>query len=99
MSGCCLSTWIIHALSLPDDHEIKHLVIWSFGHLVSWLLDLVLVMDLLMLAAPFRGVDMSELSTALKERTITFALNVLRLVDRFPQTAAAKVIAYQLAKS
>jgi len=75
------------------------LSIWSFGHLVIWLLDLVLVMDLLMLAAPFRGLDMSELSTALKERTITFALNVLRLVDRFPQTAAAKVIAYQLAKS
>jgi four helix bundle protein len=28
-----------------------------------------------------------------------FAINVLRLIDKFPQTTAAKVIAYQLAKS
>jgi len=26
--------WTIHALSLPEDQEIKHLVIWSSGHLV-----------------------------------------------------------------
>src|SRR5690348_6977885 len=41
---------------------------------------------------------MSELSEALKERTMLFALNVLRLIDRFPLTAGSKVIAYQLAK-
>lgn len=41
---------------------------------------------------------MSELSEALKERTMMFAINVLRLIDRFPPTAGAKVIAYQLAK-
>ena len=42
---------------------------------------------------------MSEQSEALKERTMSFAINVLRLIDRFPQTPGAKVIAYQLAKS
>ncbi len=41
---------------------------------------------------------MSEFSEALKERTMVFAINVLRLIDRFPQTAGARVIAYQLAK-
>jgi four helix bundle protein len=44
------------------------------------------------------GVCMSEQSEALKERTMSFALNVLRLIDRFAQTSGAKVIAYQLAK-
>ena len=34
---------------------------------------------------------MSEQSEALKERTMLFAINVLRLIDRFPQTAGAKV--------
>jgi len=42
---------------------------------------------------------MSELSEALKNRTMSFAINVLRLIDRSPQTPGAKVIAYQLAKS
>ena len=42
---------------------------------------------------------MSELSEALKERTMLFAINVLRLLDKFPSTPGAKVIAYQLAKS
>ena len=41
---------------------------------------------------------MSELSETLKERTIVFAINVLRLIDKFPVTPGAKVIAYQLAK-
>jgi four helix bundle protein len=40
----------------------------------------------------------SEQSEALKERTITFAISVLRLIDKFPNTPSAKVIAYQLAK-
>lgn len=41
---------------------------------------------------------MSEQSEALKERTMLFAINVLRLIDKFPQASGAKVIAYQLAK-
>jgi four helix bundle protein len=41
---------------------------------------------------------MSEQSEALKERTMSFAISVLRLIDKFPDTAGAKVIAYQLAK-
>jgi four helix bundle protein len=41
---------------------------------------------------------MSEQSQALKERTMTFAINVLRLIDKFPETPGAKVIGYQLAK-
>jgi four helix bundle protein len=41
---------------------------------------------------------MSEQSEALKERTILFAINVLRLIDKFPETPGAKAIAYQLAK-
>ena len=41
---------------------------------------------------------MSEQSEALKERTMVFAINVLRLIDKCPDTAGAKVIAYQLAK-
>src|SRR6476646_10534235 len=41
---------------------------------------------------------MSEQSEALKERTMLFAINVLRLIDKFPDTAGARVIAYQLAK-
>jgi len=41
---------------------------------------------------------MSQISEALKERTMLFAMNVLRLIDRFPETPGAKVIAYQLAK-
>lgn len=41
---------------------------------------------------------MSALSEKLKERTIVFAINVLGLVDKLPQTPRGKVIAYQLAK-
>ena len=41
---------------------------------------------------------MSEQSELLKERTISFAVNVLRLVDRLPRTSGADVIARQLAK-
>jgi four helix bundle protein len=42
--------------------------------------------------------DMSEQSEALKERTMVFAINVLALIDKFPDTLGAKVIGYQLAK-
>jgi four helix bundle protein len=42
---------------------------------------------------------MSEQSEALKERTMLFAVSTLRLVDRFPRTVGADVIARQLAKS
>jgi four helix bundle protein len=41
---------------------------------------------------------MSAQSEQLKERTIVFAISVLELVDRLPQTPRGKVIAYQLAK-
>ena len=41
---------------------------------------------------------MSKIAEELKERTMLFAMNVLRLIDRFPETPGAKVIAYQLAK-
>jgi len=41
---------------------------------------------------------MSEQSEALKERTIVFAINVLKLVDKLPDTPGGKMIAYQLAK-
>jgi four helix bundle protein len=57
-----------------------------------------LVIDLLIGFGYFKGVHMSAQSEALKERTMSFAINVLRLIDRFPQTPGAKVIAYQLAK-
>jgi four helix bundle protein len=42
--------------------------------------------------------DMSEQSEALKERTMVFAINVLALIDKLPDTLGAKVIGYQLAK-
>ena len=41
---------------------------------------------------------MSVQSEELNERTIVFAINVLDLVDKLPQTPRGKVIAYQLAK-
>jgi four helix bundle protein len=41
---------------------------------------------------------MREQSEALKERTMVFAINVLKLIDKFPNTPGAKVTAYQLAK-
>jgi four helix bundle protein len=42
---------------------------------------------------------MSSQSEGLKERTMQFALDVLRLVDNFPRTIAGDVIARQLARS
>jgi len=42
---------------------------------------------------------MSQQSEALKERTMSFSVNVLRLIDRFPRSVGAEVIARQLAKS
>src|SRR5882724_5378314 len=42
---------------------------------------------------------MSSQSEELKERTRQFALDILRLVDEFPRTVAADVIARQLARS
>ena len=41
---------------------------------------------------------MSEQSEALKERTMSFAVNVLQLVDTFPRKPGPDVIARQLAK-
>jgi four helix bundle protein len=42
---------------------------------------------------------MSELSETLKERTMSFSVNVLRLIDRLPRSIAGDVVARQLAKS
>jgi four helix bundle protein len=42
---------------------------------------------------------MSIESEQLKERTMSFAVGILRLVDRLPRTPGAQVIARQLAKS
>ena len=42
---------------------------------------------------------MSELSEGLKERTMSFSVNVLRLIDRFPPSVAGDVVARQLARS
>jgi four helix bundle protein len=42
---------------------------------------------------------MSEFSEALKERTMRFAVSVLRLVDQLPHTAAGRAVAGQLAAS
>ena len=41
---------------------------------------------------------MSEQSEALKERTMMFAINVLRLIDKLPDTAGGRAIGFQLAK-
>jgi len=41
---------------------------------------------------------MSQQSEALKERTMLFAISVLRLIDKFPDTPGARVIGFQLAK-
>jgi len=40
---------------------------------------------------------MSELSEHLKERTMRFAVSVLRLVDKLPRTSSANVVGRQLA--
>jgi four helix bundle protein len=42
---------------------------------------------------------MSEQSEALKERTMSFSVNVLRLIDRLPHSVAGDVVARQLARS
>jgi four helix bundle protein len=42
---------------------------------------------------------MSAQSEQLKERTISFAVAMLRLINRFPHAPAANVIGHQLAKS
>jgi hypothetical protein len=42
---------------------------------------------------------MSTQSELLKERTMQFALDVLRLIDTFPRTIAGDVIGHQLAKA
>lgn len=42
---------------------------------------------------------MSAQSEQLKERTISFAVTVLRLIQKCPHTTVGKVIGYQLAKS
>jgi four helix bundle protein len=42
---------------------------------------------------------MSQQSEALQERTMSFAVNVLRLIDRFPLGIGAEIIGRQLAKS
>jgi four helix bundle protein len=42
---------------------------------------------------------MSTQSEQLKERTLQFAINVLRLIDSFPRTIAADAVSRQLAKS
>jgi four helix bundle protein len=42
---------------------------------------------------------MSEQSEALKERTMLFSVNVLRLIERFPPGVAGDVVARQLARS
>jgi four helix bundle protein len=45
------------------------------------------------------GDVMSAQSEQLKERTISFAITVLRLIDGCPYTTVSKVIGHQLAKS
>jgi len=42
---------------------------------------------------------MSAQSDRLKERTMSFAIMALRLVDKLPQTPSGQAIARQLAKS
>src|SRR5262245_21362783 len=42
---------------------------------------------------------MSELGEQLKERSMSFAVSVLRLVEQFPANISAQVVARQLAKS
>jgi four helix bundle protein len=66
------------------------LVIWSFGYLVIGGAGM---------ACALTAFQMSSQSEGLKERTMQFALDVLRLVDNFPRTIAGDVIARQLARS
>jgi four helix bundle protein len=57
---------------------------WTFGHFGT--LDA-------------SACDMSDLSRHLKERTMSFAVSILRLVGQFPVTTGAQVVGRQLAKS
>jgi four helix bundle protein len=71
------------------------LVIWLSGYLVIWKLA-----GVLRLASYYQGAAyMSEQSEALKERTMSFAINVLKLLDKFPRTVGAEAIGRQLAKA
>jgi four helix bundle protein len=69
---------------------------WGIDWVIDWVIDVVV--GLLIGSAHFKGGDMSQQSEALKERTMLFAMNVLRLIDKFPDTPGARVIAFQLAK-
>jgi hypothetical protein len=62
----------------------------------SGYLDIDLVIGLHAGFAHFNGAEMSEQSEALKERTMLFAISVLDLIDKLPDTPAGRVIAYQL---
>lgn len=42
---------------------------------------------------------MSAESEALKERTMSFAVSVLRLIETFPKTVGARIVAGQLAEA
>lgn len=95
MSARCRSTWTVHALSLPLDQEIRHL---NFDIVAFGYVDIHVAIGLLTGAPPFKGADMSHQSEVLKERTMLFALSVLRLIDKFSDTPGARVIAFQLAK-
>jgi four helix bundle protein len=70
------------------------LVIWLFGYLVGSLGDWIgwhRVCD--------RADAMSLQSEQLKQRTMQFALDVLRLVDTFPRSTGGDLVGRQLAKS
>lgn len=76
-----------------------NLGIVAFGYLG---IDLVICFDLVVCLHDslriFKGAEMSEQSEALKERTMSFAITVLDIIDKLPDTPAGRVIAYQLAK-
>jgi four helix bundle protein len=70
-----------------------HLVIWLIGH---WSWSLKGLLDG-MIGERLEG--MSDFSELLKERTMTFAQAVLRLVDTLPHTPGGRVVANQLANA
>jgi four helix bundle protein len=78
------------------------LFIWSSGHLVIGSLGHLAIgrtsgEEAVRVVPVARGHEPS--SEELKERTMQFALDVLRLVDQLPQTIAGDVVARQLARS
>jgi len=75
---------------LPLDQEIKHLVIWLSGHLV---IDCEIGTS-----DECRRVTSAQ-SEALKERSMSFAVAILGLIDKLPRRPGPDVIARQLAKS